>query len=211
MGVRFTDATLEFIAQAPFQGREWVARNRTVYQTEVVEPQRALVEALSDFMTGLDPRLEPGLSRIYRDARFSRGPALRDSIWVTFQERNTAPEERPAFCFELYPDRWRSLMGFYSAGREKMERIRRRIDADPVRFAALVGALPPNYTVMGDVYKVSRAGHLPEAIRTWYDRKSFWVEALRPIDELVLSDRLPRFLEEQFALLHPLYRFVREA
>ncbi|HYF91921.1 MAG TPA: DUF2461 family protein [Symbiobacteriaceae bacterium] len=211
MGIRFTEATLEFLAQAPFQGREWVAHNRAVYQAEVVEPQRALAEAMAGFMAGMEPGLEPSLSRIYRDARFSRGPALHESIWVTFQDRDIAPEERPAFCFELYPDRWRALMGFYSAGRSIMERIRRRIDADPLRFLALVGALPPGYRVMGETYKVSRAGHLPEAVRTWYDRKSFWVEDLRPIDELVLGARLPRHLEEQFALLHPLYRFVREA
>ncbi|HWI66517.1 MAG TPA: DUF2461 family protein [Symbiobacteriaceae bacterium] len=211
MGSRFSEATLEFLAQAPFQGREWVARNRALYQAEVVEPQRALAEAAADFMAGLDAGLEASLSRIYRDARFSRGPALHESLWVTFQERNLAPEERPGFCFELYPDRYRYLMGFYSAGREKMERIRRRIDADPGRFAALVQALPPEYQVMGEAYKVSRAGHLPEVVRPWYDRKSFWVEAVRPIDELVLSERLVGFLQEQWALLHPLYRFVREA
>lgn len=211
MGRTFTEATLEFLAQAPFQGREWVARNRVVYQAEIVEPQRALADAAGGFMAGLDGSLEPSLSRIYRDARYSRGSALHESIWVTFQDRNLDPQERPAFCFELYPDRYRYLMGFYSAGREKMERIRRRIDAAPPRFEALVGGLPPEYRVMGEAYKVSRAGHLPEAIRPWYDRKSFWVEALQPIDDLVLSDRLPGFLLEQWALLYPLYRFVREA
>lgn len=207
----FTDATLAFLAQAPFMGREWVAQQRDTYQACVVEPQRALAGRLADYMSGLDPVLEPSLSRIYRDARFSRGPALHGSVWVTFQDRNLAPDERPAFCFELYPDRYRCLMGFYSAGREKMERVRRRIDAAPDRFAALVGALPAEYAVMGELYRVSRAGHLPEAVRPWYDRKSFWTEALRPIDDLVLSDRLAFYLREQWALLHPLYRFLREA
>ncbi|HWI50761.1 MAG TPA: DUF2461 family protein [Symbiobacteriaceae bacterium] len=92
-----------------------------------------------------------------------------------------------------------------------MERIRKRIDADPGRFAGLVGGLPPAYQLVGDSYKLSRANHLPEAIRTWYDRKFFRVEAVRPMDELVLSDRLPGFLQEQWARLHPLYRFLREA
>jgi uncharacterized protein (DUF2461 family) len=207
----FTEATLEFLAQAPFQGREWVAANKATYQSAIVQPQRALAEACAEYMAGLDEGLEPSLSCIYRDARFSRGPALHESIWVVFQERNLAPEERPAFCFELYADHWRYLMGFYSAGREKMERMRRRIDAFPERFLALVGALPPAYRVMGERYKQTRAAHLPEPLRTWYDRKSFWVEAVRPNDDLVLSDRLPAFLLEQWSLLHPLYRFLREA
>jgi hypothetical protein len=102
-------------------------------------------------------------------------------------------------------------MGFYSAGFAKMERIRRRIDAFPERFRLVVDALPPEYCVMGESYKQTRAAHLPEPLRTWYDRKSFWAEAVRPIDDLVLSDRLPAFLLEQWSLLHPLYRFVREA
>lgn len=210
MAHTFTEATTAFLAQAPFEGREWVAQHRDTYQAHVVEPQRALADELAEFMAGLDPTLEPSLSRIYRDARFSRGPALHESIWVTFQDRNLAPEERPAFCFELYPDRYRCLMGFYSAGRDKMERVRRRIDAAPERFLALIAALPEAYQVMGEMYKVSRAGHLPLPIRPWYDRKSLWTEALRPIDDLVLSDRLPYYLREQWALLHPLYRFLRE-
>lgn len=207
----FTDATLAFLAQAPFQGREWVAQQRDTYQAHVLAPQRALAGGLAEYMSGLDPALEPSLSRIYRDARFSRGPALHESIWVTFQDRNLAPEERPAFCFELYPDRYRCLMGFYSAGREKMERVRRRIDAAPERFAALVTSLPAEYKVMGEMYKVSRAGHMPDVIRPWYDRKSFWTEALWPVDDLVLSEGLSFHLREQWALLHPLYRFLREA
>jgi len=211
MSIRFTAATLAFLAQAPSEGRDWVAENRAVYQAEVVEPMRALAEATAGFMAGLDAGLEPSLSRIYRDTRFSRGPELHESVWVKWQARDPEPEARPAFRFELYPDRYRYLLCFDSAGREKMERIRKRIDADPGRFAGMVGALPPEYQLVGESYKVSRANHLPEAIRTWYDRKFLRVEAVRPMDELVLSDRLPGFLQEQWALLHPLYRFLREA
>lgn len=211
MSGHFSAETLAFLAQAPFQEKSWLQANKPLYHEHVAGPQRALMEALAPFMAGLDPNLEGSASRIYRDMRFGTGPALRGNLWVVFQERNLEPLERPAFFFELYPDRYRYGMGFYSASRSKMEGIRRRMDAAPERFAALVAALPPAAQLMGEAYRQSRSAHLPEPLRPWYDKKSLWVQTECPIDDLVVSAGLAQALQREWAPLLPLYRFLRAA
>ena len=208
----FTPGTLEFLARAPYEDRQWLADNRAVYEEQVLGPQRDLIEALSDVMRSLDPNLEGTASRIYKDMRFHRGgPPLRGNIWVTFQDRNLDPGERPAFFFELYPDRHRYGMGFYLAGSSKMDRIRRAIDANPARFASLVDGLPTDYQLMGDSYKKSRSAHLPERLRPWYDRKSFWIQVEQPNDGRVLGQGLAEHLQHEWFTCTDLYHFVRQA
>jgi uncharacterized protein (DUF2461 family) len=206
----FTEETLGFLAQAPLQDKAWLNANRSTYQEHCVAPFKGLLEALTPAMTALDPRLEGTLSRIYRDMRFSRGPALHESVWLCFQDRSLPPEERPAFFFEVYANRYRYGMGFYTASRQKMAAVRLAIDTDPTAFAALVAALPVGMQVLGERYKQSRAGHLPEALATWYDRKSFWVQTERPADSLLFSDSLAGHVAEALAGCVPLYRFLRD-
>jgi hypothetical protein len=146
--------------------------------------------------------------------RFARGgPVLRENVWICFHEPWLAPEGRPEFFFELFADRYRYGMGFYSAPHLKMEAVRRAIDRDPAGFCALVAGLPDRLQLMGERYKQSRAEHLPEPLRTWYDRKSLWVQEEHPIDGLLLGPgaQLARRVQESFAACLPLYRYLRDA
>lgn len=212
MSRHFTTATLEFLARAPFEDRQWLANNRALYEDHVLGPQRDLIEVLSDVMRSLDPGLDGTASRIYQDMRFSRGgPPLRGNIWVTFHDRSLDPGERPAFFFELYPDHYRYGMGFYQAGSGKMDRIRRAIDANPARFASIVDDLPRTFQLMGDSYKKPRAAHLPERLRPWYDRKSFWIQVEQPIDDQVLGGGLAEYLQREWFACADLYHLLRQA
>ena len=208
----FSPQTLEFLGQAPFEDRAWLKANRARYEEQVLAPQKALVAELAPYITTLAPGLEGVASRIYRDARFQRGgPSLRGNIWITFHDRSLDPGERPGFFFELYPDRYRYGMGFYQASREKADRIRAAIDADPQRFARVVAALPESYELMGDLYKKSRAGHLPERLRSWYDRKTFWIQVQRPNDDLVLGPGLAEHLRREWGDCAELYQYIVQA
>lgn len=74
----FTPSTLEFLGQAPFEVKRWLAANRSRCEEHVLRPQKDLTAALSLFMQGVDPGLEGTASRIYRDMRFQRGgPAFQ--------------------------------------------------------------------------------------------------------------------------------------
>lgn len=210
----FTEESLQFLARAPFADREWFAANRQVYDDHIVAPMRGLIAALTPAMDAHVPGVEGTLSRIYRDMRFARGGSvLRENAWICFHEPDLAAEERPEFFFELFADRYRYGMGFYSAPRSKMEAFRRAVDHDPAGFGALVAPLPADLQLMGESYKQSRAAHLPEPLRTWYDRKSLWVQVEHPIDGLLLgpATALVQRVLETFVACMPLYRYLRNA
>lgn len=208
----FTQASLDFLAEAPLRDMAWLKANRPEYDAHLLQPLRALVEQLAPVARSIDPDLQGSVSRIYRDQRFHKGgPALRESVWITFQDRGLDPFQRPAFFFELYANRYRYGMGFYGANTSAMERIRQAIDAGPAGFGAIVSALPPDSALMGEEYRKSRAGHLPEPLRAWYDKKSFWLQTERPADPLIFSPALAVHLAAEWPKLGTLYRFLKAA
>jgi uncharacterized protein (DUF2461 family) len=207
----FTRKTLEFLQAASQQHPEWLSEHKPEYVEHVQMPQRRLLEVLKPVMEMKMPGLSGSASRLVPSMRFKRGPVyLKESIWVTFQDRTLSPEERPAFFFELYPNRYRVGMGFYQASVHKMDRIRERIDQHPDQFEKLT-QLAPGFLLQGDMYKRDRAAHLPASLANWYNRKSFWVETERPIDEIVFSDRLDEWITESWFPLIELYQFIRKA
>jgi uncharacterized protein (DUF2461 family) len=207
----FSQATLEFLATAPTKDLAWLRANRENYELHLLSPLKSLVHALLPAMQGIDPALQGSPSRIQRDLRFHPNqPPLRGCAWVVFQNRRIAPEERPGFFFELFPNRYRYGMGFYAASSAKMDRFRLAVDANPARFQRIVEEIPPRFQLMGDLYRRSRAGHLPEPVRTWYDRKSFWIQVERPVEPILFSPELPAFIEAEWAHCVMLYQFLTE-
>ena len=211
MTALFSEATVAFLARAPLEEKACFEANRPAYLRDVLGPQKALVQALAPHMEAIDPQLVGACSRIYRDMRFSKGPLLRGNVWICFHDSGMAPDERPEFFVEVFADCWRCGMGFYSTTKAKMDAVRAAIDANPDRFAEVVGGLPPAMQLLGETYKKSRAGHLPEQLRPWYDKKSLWVQEERPLEALLFSEGLVDYVWQQLAGCAGLYRFLRDA
>jgi len=209
MSQTFSQATLDFLSAAGSADLTWMEANRKLYEEHVLGPQRALVAALAPAMRELDPRLEGVVSRIYRDMRFRRDqPPLQDNIWISFEERSTDAGARPSFYLALHPDQYSYGVGYYAASTPTMDRLRQTIDRNPDQFRRIIGTIPRELTLMGERYKRSRAGHLPEDLRNWYDRKSLWVQVQRPIDEVVLGPGLADHLEASWRGTRDFYAWL---
>jgi len=211
MSSLFSQTTLDFLATAPAMDLAWLRANRQTYESQLLQPMKSLIASLEPAVWAIDSRLQGSPSRIQRDLRFHPNqPPLRGCAWVVFQDRLIEPDHRPAFFFELFPTRYRYGMGFYAASTAKMDRFRQAVDRNPERFATIATAVPDRFTLMGDRYRRSRAAHLPESVRTWYDRKSFWVQVERPIEPILFGEELSGLLESEWGQLADLYRFLAQ-
>ena len=85
----FSEKTLEFIFENHANdSKEWFKAHKDDFEQYVKEPFREFVSALTPTMLKIDDEFicDPKrLSRIYRDARYSKGKSIfRDYMWYSF-------------------------------------------------------------------------------------------------------------------------------
>ncbi len=199
--------------------KSWFEAHRPVYEEHVLQPLRALVSDLADFMLGIDlsfevePAVGKTISRIYRDTRFSSDKSpFRDHMWIAFKRSgNDWAHYIPTYYLEITPKSYHYGLGFYAAAPDLMARFRRQIDEDPDSFLRAIAwfARQKVFTLEGERYKRPLGQDKPESIRTWYQYKSFYLTTSRRIDATILSPALVDQLKKHFALAAPLYHYIR--
>lgn len=215
----FSQNSLDFLAENRLRNdKTWFNEHKEQYREVLVEPFINLVEALSPSLSEIDnkllciPKVDGSISRIWRDARFSKDKSLfRDSMWCMFvREKGRG---LPEFFFVLSPGSFLYGCGYYSAGTASMEKIRELIKNGDRDFKAALSAYENQdvFKLDGDLYKKSRHPDAPENLRTWLDRKSICF--LRNSNDfgLLFSDKLADELASGFKTLDPLYRFMIKA
>ena len=104
----YTQETVDFMWGIRFNNeRGWFLEHKQQYQTQLLEPTRALGEQVYEGVQAMLPR-EPLMlktSRIYRDARrlFGRGP-YKDHLWFCVRTGDKDWTGRPTFYFEIAPE-----------------------------------------------------------------------------------------------------------
>jgi uncharacterized protein (TIGR02453 family) len=207
--------------------REWFERHRPVYEAEVRDPMRALVEEMDVRLARFAPELtgDPRRSvfRIHRDVRFSRDKSpYKTNAACQFYHHDAgrgagqvAEGAGAGLYFQLEDGACFVAGGIWMPARPSLERIREALTEAPrgldriVRAAdfrrrfgaldeeAMLTRLPRGYT----------EGH-PAA--RWLRYRSF--TATRMLTESqVQSRRLPATLERDFTALLPLVRWLNAA
>lgn len=160
----YTQETVDFMWGIRFNNeRGWFLEHKQQYQTQLLEPTRALGEQVYEGVQAMLPQ-EPLMlktSRIYRDARrlFGRGP-YKDHLWFCVRTGDKDWTGRPTFYFEIAPEYYSYGMGFWQAPAELMEAFRRDLQAHPAKFEKLVRGFEKQdvFTLNGDSYARSRGG-----------------------------------------------------
>ncbi len=214
----FSPRTLDFLRDLRAHNeRAWFEAHREEYEQCLLEPLKALVAELAGFMLTIDPdfvtipAVDRTISRIRRDTRFSRDKSpYRDNAWIAFKRPSKDWKVAPCFFFELYSDWYRYGMGFYSAERETMERLREVIDRRPAEFRRAVAFYEGQKTFVleGERYKRPLNPSLPEPLQQWYQRKNLYLVCNREANGRLFTHTLVDDLREGFALLAPLYHFL---
>ena len=207
--------------------REWFERNRAVYETEVRDPMRALVEEMDVRLARLAPELtgDPRHSvfRIHRDVRFSadKSPYKTNAACQFYHHdagRGAGQDAQGAgagLYFQLADGQCFVAGGMWMPARPALERIREVIAETPEAMERLLRA-PAFRRRFGTLDTEAMLKRMPRGYlethpaAKWLRYRSF--TATRTMSEReVQSPRLPEILARDFAALAPLVRWINQA
>jgi uncharacterized protein (TIGR02453 family) len=207
--------------------REWFERHRAVYETEVRDPLRALVEEMDVRLARIAPEImgDPRRSvfRIHRDVRFSadKSPYKTNAACQFYHQdagRGAGQDAEGAgagLYFQLADGDCFAAGGIWMPARPALEKIREALVEDPESFDRIVGA-PAFRRRFRALDREAMLTRLPRgyaegnSAERWLRYKSF--TATRALSEReVTSPRLPAVLERDFAALVPLVRWLNGA
>lgn len=212
----FTTDTLEFLRTLAANNRkEWFEAHREEYRRFLQEPLQQLASVLAGPLTVIDPDLitesRRVISRIHRDTRFSRNKSpYKTTMWLTFKRPLKEWQDAPCFFFEIGVDFYRFGMGFYSASKVTMDRLRQVIDRKPEAFRREVAFLDgqDTFVLEGEKYKRLLDGQKEEDILEWYQRRNLYLVCNRQIDGRLFSRGVLDELTSGFGRLAPFYHWL---
>ena len=207
--------------------REWFERNRAVYETEVRDPMRALVEEMDVRLAQLVPEItgDPRHSvfRIHRDIRFSsdKSPYKTNAACQFYHHdagRGAGQDAQGAgagLYFQLEDGQCFVAGGMWMPARPALERIREAIADDPDALDRLhrAAAFRRRFRRLDaeDMLKRMPRGYDEDhPAARWLRYRSFTATRVMPERE-VLSPRLPAILARDFETLVPLVRWLNAA
>lgn len=215
----FTPETIRFLKDLEQNNyRQWFEDHRELYEIELLQPFRALVNTLAPAMYNIDSMFElrphKVLSRIYRDIRFSKNKdPYNTCMWMSFQRAGTSWENFPGYFMELNTQQCMLGMGLYAPKRKVMDAFRDRIETEPDTFREMVqkSVIEQGYSIEGESYKKPIPNALPDFFQPWMNRKKIYVMKTFPVsDKKVYSDALAHLMADDFTRLADLYRLMVE-
>jgi uncharacterized protein (TIGR02453 family) len=207
--------------------REWFERNRSVYQNEIRDPIRALVEEMDVRLARLAPELtghpRHSVFRIYRDVRFSadKSPYKTNAACQFYHHdagRGAGQDATGAgagLYFQLADGECFVAGGMWMPARPALEKIRDRLAEEPEALERLLHA-PAFRRRFGRLDQEEVLKRMPRGYRDdhpaaqWLRYRSFTATRMMTERE-VQSPRLPALLARDFAALVPLVRWLNRA
>jgi uncharacterized protein (TIGR02453 family) len=207
--------------------KAWFEAHRDVYEQQVRDPMRRLVEALDARLGSIAPEIvgdpKRSMFRIHRDVRFSKNKApykTNAGVWLYHWDAGrkvgTDGEGGGAgFYFHIDPTTCFMAGGMWMPARPALQRIREAIAAQPAALARLTSA--PGFRRRFDglseeakLRRVPRDFPPDHPAAEWLKLQSFTTRAM--IEERqVTSGRLVDRLCRDFEALVPLVRWLNRA
>jgi uncharacterized protein (TIGR02453 family) len=207
--------------------KAWFEAHRDVYEQQVRDPMRRLVEALDARLGSIAPEIvgdpKRSMFRIHRDVRFSKNKSpykTNAGVWLYHRDAGrkvgTDGEGGGAgFYFHIDPTTCFMAGGMWMPARPALQRIREAIAAQPAALARLTSALGFRRRFDGlseeaKLHRVPRDFAPDHPAAEWLKLQSFTARA--GIDaRVVTSPRLVDHLCRDIALLVPLVRWLNRA
>jgi uncharacterized protein (TIGR02453 family) len=214
----FSPATFRFFNELKeYNYKPWFDEHKPVYEKEVLQPLKALVNILTPAMYAVDPQINTNpnkvVSRIYRDIRFSKDKTpYRTAMWLSFQRLLTDWKNFPGYYLEISESGYQYGMGLYLPKKKDMDAFRSAIEYDPKQFRKMTENLigKHEFIIGGEEYKRPVNNALPEYFQQWIQRKSLYLYKQFPVGEELFSADFGRFLADEYTLLQPLYEYFME-
>jgi len=127
--------------------RDWFQANKSRYETELLEPALAFIEAMADPLGKISPHFRAvpkksggSLMRIYRDVRFSKDKRpYKTNVGIHFRHEVGKDVHAPGFYFHIDPDEVFLGAGIWHPDSKSLGKIRKAIDKDPAAWKRAKG------------------------------------------------------------------------
>ncbi len=216
--MNFSPKSLDFLFENRLNdSKEWFSEHKEDYRNYVLFPFRELVSDLTEAMLEIDDKFicDPKrISRIYRDARYSKGKSIfRDHLWYTFSRTTDAYRSLPGYYFSISPNGFSYGCGYYYASTGTMTNIRSLIlSKDKAAVSALRAYKAQDvFDLYGELYKKDHFPDASPAEKEWLNRRDIGVSCDSKDFELLFSDRLADKLIKDFRAISPIYKMFIKA
>lgn len=222
----FTPATLRFFrGLARNNNKAWFESHRPVYESEVRQPMRDLVEELDARFPRFAPEIcgdpKRSMFRINRDIRFSMDKSpYKTNAGCWFYHRSAsgrvgseANEGSAGYYFHLQPGKSFLGAGLWMPPRPQLNKLRDAMAEDPDAFIRVVKSLPKRFGGLDDdavLKRMPRGYGEDHPAAKWLRYQSF-TTGRAVTDSRVTGAKLPAILERDFEALLPLVRWLNGA
>ena len=215
----FPPATLSFLNElAQNNNREWFNKNKPRYESDVLDPALAFIDAMGGPLAKLAPnfraipkRVGGSLMRVYRDTRFSRNKQpYKTNIGIQFRHRLGKDVHAPGYYVHIDPDDVFLGVGVWHPEKTTLAAIRERIADKPDEWKKIMRSKRFNnyFSLAGESLKRPPRGFDPElACIDDIKRKDFI--AVRNLDHsLITTPDLHKEVVSAFRAADPFMRFL---
>lgn len=170
----FTKGTVRFFTELrKNNNRDWFARNKAIYEREVLDPAKLFVVAMGERLRAIvpgivaAPAVNKSIFRIYRDTRFSLDPApYKTNLGLYFWDGSRSRMESAGCYVGLEPPGIMLGGGMYVIpdallGRYRKAVVDARRGSEIAKIVAMLRAVP-GCTIEGSHYKRVPAGYDPD-------------------------------------------------
>ncbi len=153
----FPPEALQFFRSlARNNNRDWFQARKAVFEEQVKEPMRELVEALNDGMKGFAPEYvtDPAkaIYRIYRDTRFSKDKTpYKDHIAASFFRSGTGPHKYGGYYLQVSHKEVAVGGGVYMPEPDVLLEIRQHIAENHQKLRKIL-AVPAVKRTLGELH-----------------------------------------------------------
>ncbi len=214
----FSKKTLDFLLENRLNdSKVWYQEHKEDYKQYVAEPFSEFITSLQSTMNEIDSEIicnPKRFSRLYRDARFSKGGSIfRENVWCSFERRSEQFESLPSFYFDLSPNGFEYGCGYYMASTATMNVLRNMILKNDKAFQAAINAYESQNTfqLSGDLYKKNRYPDQSERFCNWLNRKSIYLFCRSTDINRLSSADLADEISQDYKKIAPVYHFFMKA
>ncbi len=214
----FSAKTPEFLFENhAHDSKEWFHQHKSDYEKYVKEPFKELVLQLEPIILKIDDKIScdpKRLSRIYRDARYSKGQSIfRNYAWYTFSRTREEASAFPCLYFGVSPTGFQYGCGYYHAATASMNAMRKLILSKDSSFAAAKNAYNGQNTFVlgGEMYKKNHYPEESEENCLWLNRRNIWVDCDSNDFRTLYNKNLYKKIGEEFLSIAPIYSFLIKA
>lgn len=209
--VGFSQETIDFLWGIRFNNnRDWFAAHKEQYQKALLEPMRALAEALKPDFAQVEG-MQAHVSRIYRDMRMHPPTFYKDSLWLCFQRKSSGSTlENPCLCFEVRPEGYRYGFLLWCARVQQMNELRIKIADHADAFLRMVQKAERESGVLLDGIRYAKPKPCAdERLSAYFRLKNFSAIKDSPPNELLYSPALLDEVRRVLTAWLPMEEFCR--